>query len=71
MKSTDKPLSDLPEVLTIPEVAALFRMSRSVAYDYARRDAFPVPVIRCGRRMYVAKASLLRLLQSCPHAEES
>ncbi len=57
-------VEDLPDVITIPELSPLLRMSVSSAYDYARRGLLPVPVIRCGRRMYVSKAALLRVLDA-------
>ena len=61
-------LADFPEVLTILEFAALFRLSRSSAYDYARRGMLPVAVIRCGRRMFVSKAALQEVLLSRKHS---
>lgn len=57
-------LDDLPDVLHIEDVAGLMRISRTTAYDYARRGLFPFPVIRCGRRLFVSKAGLLRALNA-------
>ena len=43
--------------LTIPEIASDLNLCRTTAYDLARRNALPAPVIRVGRRMYIgAKA---------------
>jgi len=47
---------------TIEEVAATFGIARSTAYDLARRDALPVPVIRLGRRLMVSRSALDCLL---------
>jgi hypothetical protein len=57
-------LEDLPDLITIPEFAVLARMSVSTAYEYASRNALPVPVIRCGRRKLLSKAALLRVLEA-------
>jgi predicted site-specific integrase-resolvase len=56
-------LEDLPDVLHIEDVAAILRVSRTSAYDYARAGQLPAPVIRCGRRLFVSKAALLRALE--------
>jgi excisionase family DNA binding protein len=50
------------QTLTIEETAQLLGINRSTAYDLAKRDALPVPVIRLGRRMVVGRAALERLL---------
>lgn len=44
--------------LTLEEVARRLGVSRSTAYDLAKRDALPVPVIRLGRRIVVSRAAL-------------
>ncbi len=60
-------LADLPELLTVDEVAALFRVSRTSAYDAVRRGDIPsVPV---GRRLRVPKAALLRLMDTPERVE--
>jgi excisionase family DNA binding protein len=51
-----------PLTLTIPEVAAILRISRNLAYELAARDCLPVPVLRLGRRMLVPRETLLRVL---------
>jgi len=56
-------LDDLPDILTIPELAKVLRIGRNTAYNLARRDALPVPVIRCGKRLLVGKAALRKVLE--------
>jgi len=48
--------------LTIEETAAQLGISRSSAYEAARRGQLGVPVIRIGRRLLVPRAALERLL---------
>jgi len=50
------------QTLNIEEVAARLNINRSTAYELARRDDLPVPVIRLGRRMVVSRAALDALL---------
>jgi excisionase family DNA binding protein len=47
-------------VLTVPEAAALLRVSRGSYYAAAGRGE--VPVVRIGRRLVVPGAALARLL---------
>jgi excisionase family DNA binding protein len=47
-------------VLTVPEAAALLRVSAGAYYAAARRGE--VPVVRIGRRLVVPGAGLARLL---------
>lgn len=56
-------LDSFGAVLDVEDMMVIFGLSRSSAYDYARRDAFPVPRILVGRRTYFSKVALLRLLQ--------
>ncbi len=44
--------------LTLEEMARRLGVSRSTAYDLAKRDALPVPAIRLGRRIVVSRAAL-------------
>lgn len=60
-------LRDLPDVFTIPEAAVLLRIARTTAYGQARlwretggREG--LPVLTLGRRLFVSKAQLERLL---------
>jgi len=53
-------LDDLPDVLTVDEVARVLRLSRNGAYEaVARRE---IPSIRIGRRVLVPKRKLLSLI---------
>jgi excisionase family DNA binding protein len=49
---------------TIEEVAETFGIARSTAYLLAKENRLPIPVIRLGRRMVVARAALDRILLS-------
>jgi predicted site-specific integrase-resolvase len=44
------------------EAFALMGVARSTGFDLIKRGQFPVPVIRAGRRIYVPKEPLDRLL---------
>lgn len=46
------------QTLKIEEAARRLGINRSTAYDLARRDKLPVPVIRLGRRMVVSRQAL-------------
>lgn len=48
--------------LTIPEVADRLGISKNSAYELARQDQLPVPVIRLGRRIVVARDPFLKAL---------
>ena len=49
--------------VTIPEVAKALGISRGLAYDLARRDALPVPIIKLGRRMVLSRKAIEALLE--------
>lgn len=49
-------------VMTIAEFAEAFGLPRSTAYDLARRDALPVPVLRLGRQVKVSRTAVEELL---------
>lgn len=53
-------------LLTVAETAALLGISASAAAGRIQRGNFPVPIIRLGRRRYVATDSLLAYLRSLP-----
>jgi excisionase family DNA binding protein len=53
---------DLPEVLTVPEVMAVLRLSRNSVYAAIR--AGEIPVVRIGRRLLVPRVRLEQLLES-------
>ena len=44
------------------EAFALLGMARSTGFDLIKRGQFPAPVIRAGRRIYIPKEPLDRLL---------
>ena len=50
-------------LLTIPEVAAMFRVPRARAYELAREGAFP-GVIRLGKQIRVDEGKLKAFLDS-------
>lgn len=50
-------------VMSIPEFAQACSISRGLAYDLARRDALPVPVIRLGKRMVLSRRAVEALLE--------
>jgi predicted DNA-binding transcriptional regulator AlpA len=52
------------ETLNIETTAKMLGISRAVAYELARRDQLPVPVIRLGRRMVVSKRALEGVLNA-------
>jgi excisionase family DNA binding protein len=48
--------------MTIEEVAAVLGLARSTAYDLAKGDRLPVPVIRAGKRIFVSRRLVERVL---------
>ncbi len=50
------------QTINIGTVGELLGISRPVAYELARSDQLPVPVIRLGRRMVVSKRALEEVL---------
>ncbi|MDZ5447915.1 DNA-binding protein [Micromonospora sp. 4G57] len=52
----------LGTVTDLSTAAKIFGLSRSVAYDLAKRDRFPVPVLRFGSRYRVPVAAILTAL---------
>ncbi|MDG4803586.1 MULTISPECIES: helix-turn-helix domain-containing protein [Micromonospora] len=52
----------LGAVTDLGTAARIFGLSRSVAYDLAKRDRFPVPVLRFGSRYRVPVAAILTAL---------
>ena len=51
-------------VMSIPEFAKVCSISRALAYDLARRDELPVPIIRLGRRMVLSRQAVEALLET-------
>jgi len=52
--------------LTVAEAAELLGIGRTLAYELARSGAFPVPVVRLGRRLVVPVGPLATLLGLAP-----
>lgn len=52
------------ETVNIETVGKMLGISRAKAYDLARRDELPVPVIRLGHRMVISKRAIEALLDS-------
>lgn len=52
----------LGTVTTVPTAAAIFGLSRSVAYDLIKAGTFPVPVLRFGSRYRIPVAAILTAL---------
>jgi predicted DNA-binding transcriptional regulator AlpA len=60
----ERTISTEKATLNIGEVAIRLGISRSSAFELARRNALPVPVIRLGRRVVVSRELVERLLAS-------
>jgi excisionase family DNA binding protein len=56
--------ADAPDVLRIEEAAELVGVSRSSMYSYVHSGL--IPAIRLGRRLRIAKSSLIRFLENPP-----
>jgi hypothetical protein len=52
----------LPVVVDVPTAARALGLGRSTAYELARRDEFPCPVLRVGTSYRVPTAGLMRVL---------
>lgn len=52
------------QTLNIEDVAIVLGINRSTAYELARRNELPIPVIRLGRRMVVSRRAVEELLNS-------
>jgi len=59
------------QTLNIEAVAIVLGINRSTAYELARRNELPVPVIRLGRRMVVSRRAVEDLLNSALDKDES
>jgi len=59
------------QTLNIEAVAIVLGINRSTAYELARRNELPVPVIRLGRRMVVSRRAVEDLLNSALEKDES
>lgn len=54
--------SELPLVLTPMETAKLLRIGRGTVYEQIRCGA--IPSIKCGRKILIPKAALIKMLES-------
>lgn len=52
------------QTLNIEAAGKMLGISRAVAYELARRDQLPVPVIRLGHRMVVSKRAIEEVLNA-------
>ncbi|WP_230858320.1 hypothetical protein [Actinoplanes aureus] len=59
---TEARIRALGAVTDLPTAARIFGLGRSLAYDLARTDRFPTPVIRVGTRFRVPVAGILTAL---------
>jgi predicted DNA-binding transcriptional regulator AlpA len=60
---TTVPLPDERPLLDLLEAAPPLGIGRTTAYELARRDEFPVPILRIGGRLKVRTADLRRYLR--------
>lgn len=58
----DDELLALPVTVDLVTAGRAFRMGRTKAYELARADKFPCPVLPLGKRFVVTKAALLAAL---------
>ncbi len=63
---TEADIRALGAVTDLPTAASIFGIGRAQAYELAKNDDFPVPVIRVGARYRVAVAGILAALQLPP-----
>jgi len=50
------------DTMTIDELAAGMRIHRTTAFELARQNRLPVPVIRAGRRLFVSRRAYEALM---------
>jgi predicted DNA-binding transcriptional regulator AlpA len=62
MKDWTPPDAAKTPTVSIDEARKPFGIGRSLAYDLAARDEFPVRIIRCGKLLRVPTADLLEVL---------
>lgn len=63
---TEDAIRALGMVTDLPTAASIFGLGRALAYELAKNDQFPVPVIRVGTRYRVPVAPILAALQLPP-----
>jgi len=64
---TEDAIRALGMVTDLPTAASIFGLGRALAYELAKNDQFPVPVIRVGSRYRVPVAPILAALQLPAH----
>lgn len=62
---------ELPDMLTVEEMARAFRLGRSQAYELTKRYRLTggkegIPVLQLGRQLRVPKEALLKLVHNLP-----
>lgn len=62
---------DLPAVVDVPTAAKALSIGTSLAYELAKTDSFPCPVLRLGRLYRVPRAGLLEALGITPDSREA
>jgi hypothetical protein len=72
----DPDATDVPDVLTVEEAAAILRIGRSSAYSLARRYRATggqegLPVIALGRHLRVPRTGLRRLIDAEAEAKRN
>ena len=59
---TEQRIRALGAVTDLPTAAGIFGLGRALAYELAKNDQFPVPVLRVGTRYRVPVAPILTAL---------
>ncbi len=59
---TPDEVRELPVTVDLVTAGRAFHLGRDAAYELARRNAFPVPVLQLGRRLVVTRSALLNTL---------
>lgn len=65
---------ELPDMMTVEEMAKAFRLGRSQAYELTKRYRLTggkegIPVLQLGRRLRVPKSALAKLVNTLPTPE--
>jgi Helix-turn-helix domain len=73
-RKVEMDFEELPDMLTVEEMAKAFRLGRSQAYELTKRYRLTggkegIPVLQLGRRLRVPKAALRKLLDTLPTPE--
>lgn len=61
-KLSEAEILALPPVVDLPTAGRAWGMGRTKAYELARAEGFPCPVLPLGRRLVVTKTALLMAL---------